>query len=44
MTNNTHYILNYKQDMKESSIMTRIKIIKPILEKKITQKDFAKSL
>lgn len=44
MTNNNNYILNYKEEMKDCQIITRIKVIKPILEKKISQIDLAKSL
>ncbi len=44
MNKNTQYILNYKQEMKDCPIITRIKILKPLLEKKITQKEMANSL
>jgi Trp operon repressor len=44
MTNNNNYILNYKEEMKDCQIITRIKIIKPILEKQISQINLAKSL
>jgi len=44
MQNNNNYILNYKQEMKDCQIITRIKIIKIILEKQISQIDLAKSL
>ena len=44
MNKDTQYILNYKQEMKDCQIITRIKILKPLLEKKITQKEMAKNL
>ena len=44
MKNNNNFSINYKQDMKEDSIITRIKILKPLLEKKISQIDLANNL
>jgi len=44
MNEGIQFILNYKQDMKDCQIITRIKIIKPILEKLVSQKEMADSL
>lgn len=44
MTNYNNLSINYKQDMKECSIITRIKILKPLLEKEIRQIDLSKKL
>ena len=44
MTNYNNFSINYKQDMKECPIITRIKILKPLLENKISQIDLAKNL
>ena len=44
MNNNNNFSINYKQDMKDCPIITRIKLLKPILEKKITQIKLANNL
>lgn len=44
MNNTITFSLNYKQDMKENTIITRIKLLKPLLEKKTSQIDLANNL
>ena len=44
MNNTNYFLLNYKEEMKENEIITRLKILRLILFAKVKQKDLASNM